>query len=51
LIRNCYITDYDDAVNTFGAIERTMTFVGEGDASNEPIRIRMTNNQASSVAN
>jgi hypothetical protein len=51
LIRNCYITDYDDAVNTFGAIERTMTFVGEGDASNEPIRIRITNNQSSGVAN
>jgi len=51
LIRNCYITDYDDSVNTFGALERTMTFVGEGDASNEPIRIRMTNNQSSGVAN
>lgn len=51
LIRNCYITDYDDAVNTFGALERTMTFVGEGDASNEPIRIRITNNQSSGVAN
>jgi hypothetical protein len=51
LIRNCYITDYDDAVNTFGAIERTMTFVGEGDSSNEPIRIRITNNQSSAVAN
>ena len=51
LIRNCYIVDYDDAINTFGAIERTMTFIGEGDTSNEPIRIRITNNQASSVAN
>lgn len=51
LIRNCYITDYDDSVNTFGALERTMTFVGEGDASNEPIRIRITNNQSSGVAN
>jgi hypothetical protein len=51
LIRNCYITDYDDAVNTFGALERTMTFVGEGDSSNEPIRIRITNNQSSGVAN
>jgi hypothetical protein len=51
LIRNCYITDYDDAINTFGAIERTMTFVGEGDSSNEPIRIRITNNQSSATAN
>ena len=51
LIRNCYITDYDDAVNTFGALERSMTFVGEGDSSNEPIRIRITNNQSSGVAN
>ena len=51
LIRNCYITDYDDAINTFGALERTMTFVGEGDSSNEPIRIRVTNNQSSGIAN
>ena len=51
LIRNCYITDYDDSINTFGAIERTMTFVGEGDSSDEAIRIRVTNNQSSGVAN
>ena len=51
LIRNCYITDYDDSINTFGAIERTMTFVGEGDSSDEPIRIRILNNQSSGVAN
>ena len=51
LIRNCYITDYDDNINTFGALERTMTFVGEGDSSNEPIRIRIKNNQSDGIAN
>tara|TARA_R100000654_G_scaffold25316_2_gene48745 strand:+ start:1713 stop:2684 length:972 start_codon:yes stop_codon:yes gene_type:complete len=51
LIRNCYITDYSDDVNTFGALERTMVFVGEGDSSNEPIRIRVTNNQSTGVDN
>lgn len=51
LIRNCYITDYSDDINTFGALERTMTFVGEGDGSDEPVRIRITNNQSSGIAN
>tara|TARA_R100001086_G_scaffold176859_1_gene97668 strand:+ start:468 stop:1424 length:957 start_codon:yes stop_codon:yes gene_type:complete len=50
-IRNAYIVDYDDAINTFGPIERTMTFVGESDAVDEAIQIKITNNQASAVAN
>ena len=50
-IRNCYITDYSDDINTFGAIERTMTFVGESDSSNEAIQIKITNQQASAIAN
>lgn len=50
-IRNCYITDYTDDINTFGPIERTMVFVGESDASDEAIQIKITNNQASAIAN
>ena len=51
LIRNAYIVDYDDAINTFGPIERTMTFVGESDAVDEAIQIKITNQQSSAVAN
>ena len=51
LLRNSYIIDYDDSVNSFGALERSMTFVGEGDSSNEPIKLTMTNNQTTSIDN
>ena len=50
-IRNAYVTDYDDSVNTFGPLERTMTFVGESDAVDEAILIKITNQQSSAVAN
>jgi len=50
-IRNAYVVDYDDAINTFGPIERTMTFVGESDAVDEAIQIKITNQQSSAVAN
>lgn len=50
-IRNCYIIDYDDSINTFGPIERTMVFVGESDAVDEAIQIKITNQQSSAVAN
>ena len=50
-IRNAYVTDYDDSVNTFGPLERTMTFVGESDAVDEAILIKITNAQSSAVAN
>ena len=51
LIRNCYITDYSDDINSFGAVERTMTFVGESDAVDEAIRIQITNSQTSAISN
>ena len=50
-IRNAYVVDYDDPINTFGPIERSMTFVGESDAVDEAIQIKITNQQASAVAN
>lgn len=50
-IRNAYITDYDDAIGSFGVIERSMVFVGESDAVDEAIQIKITNQQSSAVAN
>ena len=50
-IRNAYIVDYSDDINTFGPIERSMTFIGESDAVDEAIQIKITNQQASGVAN
>lgn len=50
-IRNAYVVDYDDPINTFGPIERSMTFVGESDAVDEAIQIKITNGQSSAIAN
>ena len=50
-IRNAYVVDYDDPINTFGPIERSMTFVGESDAVDEAIQIKITNQQSSAIAN
>ncbi len=51
LIRNAQITEYSDDVNSFGRIERTATFYGLSDSSNEAIRIEMTNDNASGISN
>ena len=51
LIRNAYIVDYSDDINSFGVIERTMTFVGESDAVDEAIEIVIVNTQSSAIAN
>ena len=50
-IRNAYVVDYDDPINTFGPIESSMTFVGESDAVDEAIQIKITNQQSSAIAN
>jgi len=50
-LKNAYITDYSDPVNTFGALERSVTFMGEADSSNEAISIVIVNQQSSAVAN
>ena len=50
-IRYAYVVDYDDPINTFGPSERSMTFVGESDAVDEAIQIKITNQQAAAVAN
>ena len=51
LLRGAEIVDYDDAVNSFGRIERTITFFGLSDSSNEALRIEMTNDNASAISN
>lgn len=51
LLRNAEIVEYDDAVTSFGRIERTITFFGLSDSSNEALRIEMTNDNASAVSN
>ena len=50
-LKNAYITDYSDPVATFGALERSVTFMGEADSSNEAISIVIVNQQSSAVAN
>ena len=50
-LKNAYITDYSDPVNTFGALERSVTFMGEADSSNEAISIVIVNQQSSAIAN
>ena len=51
LLRNAEIVDYDDAVNSFGRIERTVTFFGISSGANEALRIEMTNDNASAISN
>ncbi len=51
LLRNAEIVDYDDAVTSFGRIERTITFFGLSDSSNEALRIEMTNDNPSAISN
>ncbi len=50
-LKNAYITDYSDPVSTFGALERSVTFIGESDSSNEAISIVIVNQQSSAIAN
>lgn len=51
LIRNAEITDYSDDITSFGRIERTVTFFGLSDASNEALRIEITNDASSAISN
>tara|TARA_R100000152_G_C6771101_1_gene197518 strand:- start:111 stop:1076 length:966 start_codon:yes stop_codon:yes gene_type:complete len=51
LLRDAEITSYDDAVNSFGRIERTVTFFGLSDSTNEALRIELVNDAASAISN
>tara|TARA_R100000734_G_C3296957_1_gene88023 strand:+ start:35 stop:988 length:954 start_codon:yes stop_codon:yes gene_type:complete len=51
LLRNCYITEYSDNVNSFGPLERSLVFVGEADSSDEAFEIIIKNAEASGISN
>ncbi len=51
LLRNAEITEYSDDVNSFGRVERTVTFFGISGSSDEALRIEMINDNASAVSN
>lgn len=51
ILRNAYIVDYSDPVNTFGPLERTLTFVGESDSTDEAFELIIENGEASGISN
>ena len=51
ILRNAYIVDYSDNVNSFGPLERSLTFVGESDASDEAFELIIENGEASGISN
>ena len=50
-VKDAQITSYDDAVNSFGRIERTATFFGLSDSTAEAIEIEIINDASSAVSN
>tara|TARA_Y100000114_G_scaffold144749_1_gene153678 strand:+ start:303 stop:1271 length:969 start_codon:yes stop_codon:yes gene_type:complete len=48
---NAVVMEYSDEVNTVGRLERTFTFKGFADASNEACKIQVVNNENSAVSN
>ena len=51
LLRNAYIIDYSDPINNFGPLERTLTFVGESDSSDEAFELIIENGESSGISN
>ena len=51
LLRNAKITDYSDDVNSFGRIERTVTFIGLADSSNPAFKITLVNDDSTGIGN
>ena len=51
LLRNAKITDYSDDVNSFGRIERTVTFIGLADSSDPAFRITLVNDDNTGIGN
>lgn len=49
-LRNAEITEYSDDVNSFGRIERTVTFFGIS-GTNEALKIEIQNDNASGISN
>ena len=50
-VKDAEITSYDDAVNSFGRIERTATFFGLSGSSTEAVEIEIINDASSAVSN
>ena len=44
LVRSAYLREYNDDVNTFGVLTRSMVFVGQGVSPNEALEIKIINN-------
>jgi hypothetical protein len=52
LLRNAKIIDYSDDVNSFGRVERTVTFMGLGVAGGaKPFKIEIVNDATSGISN
>jgi hypothetical protein len=51
LLRNAKITEYSDDVNSFGRIERTVTFMGLATTSETAFKITIINDDASATSN
>jgi len=50
-LRDAYLREYSDDVNSFGVITRSMTFVGQGVSPNEALEIKIINQDASPTGN
>ena len=50
-LKDAYLREYSDDVNTFGVITRSMTFVGQGVSPNEALEIKIINQDASGIGN
>jgi len=51
LVRSAYLREYNDDVNTFGVLTRSMVFVGQGVSPNEALEIKIINNDSTGIAN
>jgi len=50
-LKRAYLREYSDDVNTFGVLTRSFVFVGQGTTSAEALEIKITNDDATGVAN
>ena len=51
LLRNAKVMDYSDDINSFGRIERSVTFFGLADSSDPAFKITLTNDDATGLGN
>ena len=48
-IHNAVITDFDDAIDTVGRLQQSMTFLGFSDSSNEALEIQVRNGNSNAI--